>query len=208
LWGAPCHDFYGAHESGMIAADCVYRNGMHIQEDAFIVEVLDPETGRPLPDGEKGSICVTTLFKHSAPLIRYNINDVSAFMPGRCACDSTLRRLEKIFGRSDNMIKLRGVNVFPEAIGALIAEDERSTGEYLCVVERTGPDGRDEMSVLVEVAAAAVDRRALQQALERRLHEALAVKVAVNLVERGELEKHTGLSKSTKPKRLLDRRRI
>jgi len=207
LWGAPCYDFYGAHESGMIAADCVHQNGMHIQQDAFIVEILDPQTGKPVAPGEKGNICVTTLFKHSAPLIRYNINDVSSIMPGQCACGSTLPRLEKIFGRSDNMIKLRGVNVFPEAIGALISEDARSNGEYICVVDRVGADARDEMTVMVEVADNSVERAELQQSLERRLHEALAVKVVLKLAGKGELDDLTGTSQTTKPRRLLDRRK-
>ncbi|MBI4192066.1 MAG: phenylacetate--CoA ligase family protein [Betaproteobacteria bacterium] len=207
LWGAPCHDFYGAHESGMIAADCVYQNGMHIQEDAFIVEILDPVTGKPVPEGEKGNICITSLFKYSAPLIRYNICDVSLIMPGTCACGSTLVRLEKIFGRSDNMLKLRGVNVFPEAIGALVAEEPRSTGEFFCIVDRVGAVGRDEMTVLVEAADPSVDTRALHQDLERRLHDALAVKVLVKVVQRNELDQYTGVSQVTKAKRLLDRRK-
>jgi len=207
LWGCPCHDFYGAHESGMVAADCAYRDGMHIQEDAFIVEILDPLTGKGVPEGEKGNVCVTTLFKYSAPLIRYNINDVSLIMPGTCACGSTLARLEKIFGRSDNMVKLRGVNVFPEAIGSLVAEEARSTGEFFCVVDRVGEAGHDEMTVMVELADPSVDRQTLQPELERRLHDALAVKVLVQLVGRGELDQYTGVTQVTKPRRLLDKRK-
>jgi len=207
LWGCPCHDFYGAHESGMIAADCVFQDGMHIQEDAFVVEILDPETLAPVPEGAKGSICVTSLYKHSAPLVRYNINDVSAIMPGACACGSTLARLARIYGRSDNMVKLRGVNVFPEAIGALVAEDARSNGEYFCIVDRVGEAGHDEMRVHVEAVDDSVDREALRQALERRLNEALAVRIPVEIVGRGELDCHTGVSQVSKVKRLLDRRK-
>ncbi len=207
LWGAPCYDFYGAHESGMVAADCVYQNGMHIQEDAFIVEILDPETGNPVPEGAKGNICVTSLYKYSAPLIRYNINDVSTIMPGTCECGSTLARLEKIFGRSDNMVKLRGVNVFPEAIGALVAGDVRSTGEFFCIVDRVGEAGHDEMTVMVEVVDNSVDPQAFRQDLERRFHAALAVKVLVKLAPFGELDQYTGVSQVTKAKRLLDKRK-
>jgi phenylacetate-CoA ligase len=87
--GAPVYDFYGAHESGMIAAECVYQDGMHVQEDAFIVEILDVETGLPVPPGAPGNVCVTTLFKHSAPLVRYNIADVSSF--GREAARAAAR---------------------------------------------------------------------------------------------------------------------
>jgi len=207
LWGCPCHDFYGAHESGMIAADCAFQSGMHVMEDAFIVEILDPETLQPVPEGEKGNICVTSLYKYSAPLVRYNINDVSAIAPGTCGCGSTLARLARIYGRSDNMVKLRGVNVFPEAVGALVAEDKRSTGEYFCVVDRVGAAGHDEMIVMVEVAEASTDRAVLQRDLERRLNEALAVRIPVEVVGRGELDRHTGTSQVSKVRRLLDKRK-
>jgi phenylacetate-CoA ligase len=206
LWGAPVYDFYGAHESGMIAADCVYQDGMHIQEDAFIVELLDLETGMPVPPGARGNVCVTTLFKHSAPLIRYNIADVSSIRTGTCACGSTLLRLAAIFGRSDNMVKLRGVNVFPEAVGALVVEDRRTNGEFLCVVERAGEAGRDEMYVSVESTVAHGERDAVRRDLERRLNEALGVRILVEIVDAGTLEPTTGVSQNTKAKRLLDRR--
>ena len=207
LWGAPVHDFYGAHESGMIAADCVFQDGMHIQEDAFIVEILDVGTGLPVPPGEKGNVCVTTLFKHSGPLIRYNIADVSAVLPGACACGSTLARLAAIYGRSDNMVKLRGVNVFPEAIGALVVEDRRTNGEFLCVVERAGEAGRDEMRVRVESTIAPAAREGLRRDLERRFNEALGVRILVEIVDAGALEPHVRVAERTKPTRLLDLRR-
>lgn len=206
LWGAPCSDSYGSHEFGMVSSDCVHRDGMHIHEDCVIVELLDPDTKQPVAEGEQGTIHVTTLFRHGAPFIRYNANDISSLMPGTCACGSTLRRLSKIFGRSDNMIKLRGVNVFPEAVGALVAEDRRTTGEYFCVVERVGREGRDEMTVLVECADDSVDRPALEGRLKLRLKEALGVQVDVQAKSRGELDAHTGLTRTSKIKRLDDRR--
>lgn len=207
LWGARCHDFYGAHESGMVAADCVYRNGMHIMEDAFIVEILDPQTGKPVPQGQKGNLCITSLFKYSAPLIRYNISDVSCIMPGTCECGSTLLRLERIFGRSDTMVKLRGVNVFPEAIGALIAEDKRFNGEFFCVVDLVGAAGNDEMTVSIEALDPAADKARLAEDMQQRFREALMVKLQVKIVQPGELEPLTGLSKSTKAARLKDNRK-
>ena len=206
LWGAPVYDFYGAHESGMIAAECVFQDGMHIQEDAFIVEILDVRTGLPVSPGEPGNVCVTTLFKHSAPLVRYNIADVSSFRPGQCACGSTLQRLGAIAGRSDAMVKLRGVNVFPEAIGALVIEDGRSNGEFMCVVEREGAAGRDVMRVDVESAVAPAERAALRRDLEARLDEALGVAIRVEVVEPGALAQDTGVARDTKPKRMIDRR--
>jgi phenylacetate-CoA ligase len=207
LWDAPCHDMYGTNESGSMAAECTHRSGMHIQEDAVILEIADPETGRVLGEGEKGTVYITTLYRWGAPQIRFNVNDISAIATGECPCGSTLRRLEKIFGRNDNMVKLRGVNVFPEAIGAVIAEDKRSNGEYFCIVERVGEAGRDEMTVLVEVAGAKVDRGTLKTDLETRLKEVLGVKVAVQPSNPQSLAEHTGVAQTSKIRRLLDRRK-
>ena len=207
LWGAPCFDMYGTHESGMLAAECRHQTGMHVQEDAFILEIADPDTGRLLPDGERGTLYITTLYKWGAPQIRFNVNDISAYAIGDCPCGSTMRRLQRIFGRNDNMVKLRGVNVFPEAVGAAVAEDERTNGEYFCIVDRVGEAGTDEMTVLVEVRGAGVDRAAVKQDLERRLKEVLGVRVSVEPNEKGALDRYTGTSRTSKVKRLLDRRK-
>jgi phenylacetate-CoA ligase len=179
---------------------------MHAMEDAFILEIADPETGRIVPDGEKGTVYITTLYKYGAPQIRFNVNDISAWHTSPCPCGNTQRRLQAIFGRNDNMVKLRGVNVFPEAIGATILADARSNGEYFCFVDRVGEAGTDQMDVWVEVPEA-VDRVAFREELERRLKEVLGVKVAVTPVGKGELDPYTGTSQSSKVKRLLDRRK-
>jgi len=205
LWGARAFDAYGTSESGMLAAECSHQTGMHIQEDAFVLEIVDPETGTPLPPGAKGTTYITTLYKYGAPQIRFNVNDISAIAPGTCPCGSTLQRLERIYGRNDNMVKLRGINVFPEAVGALAASDARTTGEYFCIVERVDSD-RDEMRVLVEVRDAGIDRASLRDDLERRLQEALGVRIIVEPAGRGELDSYTGTSQVTKVKRLLDKR--
>lgn len=206
LWGAPCFDMYGTHESGMMAAECRHQTGMHVQEDAFILEIADPESGRILPDGERGTIYITTLYKWGAPQIRFNVNDISAYATGNCPCGSTMRRLQRIFGRNDNMVKLRGVNVFPEAVGAVVAEDLRTNGEYYCVVDRVGEAGTDEMTVMVEARDSASDRSVMKTDLERRMKEVLGVRVAVELHEKGALDRYTGTSQTSKVKRLLDRR--
>jgi len=205
LWGARAFDAYGTSESGMLAAECSHQTGMHIQEDAFVLEIVDPENGTPLPPGAKGTTYITTLYKYGAPQIRFNVNDISAIAPGTCPCGSTLQRLERIYGRNDNMVKLRGINVFPEAVGALAASDARTTGEYFCIVERVDSD-RDEMRVLVEVRDAGIDRASLRDDLERRLQEALGVRIIVEPAGRGELDSYTGTSQVTKVKRLLDKR--
>jgi len=105
------------------------------------------------------------------------------------------------------MVKLRGVNVFPEAIGALVAGDARSTGEFFCIVDRVGEAGHDEMTVMVEVVDDSVDPQAFRQDLERRFHAVLAVRVLVKLASRGELDQYTAVSQVTKANRLLDKRK-
>jgi phenylacetate-CoA ligase len=205
LWNAPCHDAYGTHESGMMAAECGERAGMHIQEDAVILEIANPESGEPMPDGERGTVYITTLYRWGAPQIRFNINDISRIIPGRCACGGTLTRLDRIFGRNDTMVKLRGVNVFPEAIGAVVVADARTNGEYFCIVERQGAEEREEMTVMIEVPDATQRERARDD-FQRRFKEVLGVRINVAIVERGATDVHTGTSKTSKIKRLLDRR--
>jgi phenylacetate-CoA ligase len=204
LWGAPCMDSYGINETGMVASECQHKDGMHIHEDAVIIEICNAENARPLAPGERGNILITSLYKYSAPQIRFNVNDVSAIKPGQSVCGSTLARLDKIFGRADNMIKLRGVNVFPEAVGALVAEDVRCTGEYFCLVERAGAAGREEMTVMVELKDGEAD--AVQSSLDRRFKEGLGVKCIVRPVARGGLDAYTGVAQTSKIKRVLDRR--
>ncbi len=207
LWGADAYDTYGMNEFGSVACDCAEKNGMHIFEDCFVVEVLsqpDQAGARAeVADGEAGSAVVTTLFKHVAPMIRFDTNDITSIMPGRCACGGTHRRLSAIRGRADGMVKLRGVNVFPEAIGALVAADPRSNGEFLCVVEKG-----DRMVVRVEAASGEVAVAAFAEQLAGRFKEALSVRLEVEIVPRGTLAPLTGLDSTSKIRRLLDRRSV
>lgn len=205
LWGAHVYDTYGTNECGSLAAECAYRTGMHIFEDAFVLEIVDPDTMKPRAPAEQGVVIQTTLFKHLAPLVRFNSNDVSAFAAGDCPCGSAHGRIEAIYGRADNMVKLRGTNVFPEAIGALVSENPASTGEYVCIVERTVL-GREDMTVMVEAAQADVAKPEFEKALAARFKEALGVKLTVKAVDRGVLDELTGLSKTSKVRRLIDRR--
>src|SRR4051812_10230071 len=206
LWGAPCMDSYGINETGMVASECSHQDGMHIHEDAVIIEICDPDTAQPVVTGGRGNLFITSLYKYSAPQIRFNVNDVSAIRTGQCACGSTLQRLDTIFGRADNMIKLRGVNVFPEAVGALVAEDGRCTGEYFCIVERVGAAGTEEMTVMVELKKEVTGDNAVRDALDRRFKEGLGVKCKVVAVGLGGLDSYTGVSQHSKIKRVLDRR--
>jgi phenylacetate-CoA ligase len=189
-----------------MAAECGHKSGMHVFEDAFILEVNDPETLQPRSEGERGVVFITTLFKYAAPMIRYNMNDVTSLASGECACGNVHRRITKIFGRSDNMVKLRGVNVFPEAIGAIVSEDARTNGEYVCVLEST-EGGRETMTVMVETGDQGAPTGVVEHELADRLKEALGVRLEVQAVGRGGLDHLTGLSQTSKIKRLIDRRR-
>ncbi len=205
LWGADVFDTYGTNECGTLAAECSQKSGMHIFEDAFVIECVDPDSGRSAPEGDKGTLFQTTLFKHLAPLIRFNSNDVSRLLPGTCSCGCTHRRIDRIFGRSDNMIKLRGANIFPEAIGSLVSEARESNGEYVCIV-RHDVKGNDEMLVKVESPGAAETGAAFEVALAERFKAALGVKLVVEAVLPGTLGELTGLEKASKVRRLIDER--
>ena len=205
LWGADAYDTYGCNECGTMAAECHHKHGMHLFEDAFVMEVNDVESLKPMPVGERGVIFITTLFKHAAPMIRYKMNDVTSWGEDGCACGTHQRSITKIYGRSDNMVKLRGVNVFPEAIGAIVSEEPRSNGEYVCVLEGQA-GGREEMTVMVEVLDDSVPGADLESRLKVRLKEALGVKLEVQAVARGTLDPMTGLSQTSKIKRLIDKR--
>jgi phenylacetate-CoA ligase len=207
LWGAKVMQQYGTNESGMMSAECPFQHGFHIFEDAYLLEIADPETHEPVPHGEKGNTYITCLYKYAAPVIRFDSNDVSAFCTDTCPCGGTHRRMQGIFGRADNMVRLRGINVFPEAIATVLAGDQRCNGEYFCVVDTVGEARRDEMTVKVESARDSVDRTALKQDLERRFKEVLSVRIDVEVVESGALDKLTGLSQTSKIKRLADNRK-
>lgn len=204
LWNAPVYDTYGTNECGSLAAECEQQTGMHVFEDAFVLEILDLETGKPSLPGERGVIHQTTLFKHLAPMIRFNSNDVSAWADGNCPCGSCNRRLERIYGRSDNMVKLRGTNVFPEAVGAIASADPRLNGEYVCVVETR--DGADVMTAFVESLDGTISD-GLEDSFSGKLKDALGVKIEVKIVKRGDLDSLTGLSQTSKVRRLIDKRK-
>ncbi|GAB3479375.1 phenylacetate--CoA ligase family protein [Polaromonas eurypsychrophila] len=207
LWGCGVYDTYGTNEFGSIASDCVHRTGMHVFEDAMHVEIVDPETGQARDKGERGVMYVTSLFKHAAPMIRFNSNDISSWVEGApCACGSHHRRLTKLFGRADNMVKLRGTNIFPEAVGALVAEHPATNGEYVCILERDAATGREDMRVRFELKDANHPATQVEQDLTLRIKEALGVKLVLQAAAPGELSPLTGLSSTSKIKRLIDAR--
>ena len=204
-WGAPNYQSYGFHEVQWVSVECPERQGLHIFEDAFVVEIVDPETGEPLPDGEQGAICITEIYKTGSPQFRYNIMDLAFLYPReRCKCGSWLRRMGPFAGRGDNMVKLRGVNVWPEAIGAIAVDDPRLEGDYFVRARRENE--RDEMIVHLVTRAEATAHAAIARDAEARLKERLGVRIAVELAAPGELDAWTELHTSPKPKRFRDER--
>ncbi len=210
LWGCPVYDGYGMNEVGLVGFECRERTGMHFMEDLVYVEVVDIDSGEPVADGERGNLVVTSLARSFPPVIRYNLRDLGRVLSAeRCACGSSFRRMDHFLGRSDAMVKLRGVNIYPMACLPAVKSDPRTTGEWVCVVERIRVAGmpRDEMEVQVEVRRDAATREGLKEALERRLKDDLGVAVRVRLVEQDSLEEiaNTG-GREGKAKRLVDRR--
>ncbi len=209
LWGCPVYDNYGTHEMGSAAFECQHQAGLHVMEDCIFLEVEDVETGELVAEGETGNAIVTILHRDIPPLIRYNVRDLVRMLPaGVCACGGSYRRMDKFLGRSDDMVKLRGVNIYPMACLSAIRSDERTTGEWVCVVDRRVTDGvvRDEMVVRTEVRRSVTDTSGLREHLAKRLQSDLGVKVDVELVEEGALAESANLGREGKPKRLLDRR--
>ena len=199
LWGgADTFDWYGVGDTGIIAAEGPHQNGLYVWEDAHFVEMLDPKTAQPVADGTPGNICVTVLFKDTIyPIIRFDTQDLSTRLPPDPTSGIGFRRITGFGGRSDNMVKLRGINVYPTAIGPLLQTLDGFTGEYICRLN----EARDEMTVITEYAG--IDTRAKDQ-LAQHLREKLGVRVAVELVAPGQTASLTGLEDRQKPQRLID----
>lgn len=208
LWGCPVYDNYGTNEVGEGAFECEHRNGLHLMEDATYFEVLDTETNQPVPTGKVGNLVATAFHRTLMPAIRFNLRDLARIVSTeRCECGSHFRRMDHFLGRSDNMVRLRGVNVYPMACLPAVRSDPRTTGEWLCeaYTVETGAGPRDEMVVQVEVRRDAPGVEGLKEKLEARLKSDLGVSVEVRLVEQGSLDTVANLGEG-KAKRLLERR--
>jgi phenylacetate-CoA ligase len=204
-FGIPVYRSYGFHEVQWVAVECPERDGLHVFEDAYVLHIVDPETGERLPDGEQGSLCVTELYKTGSPQFRYNILDLSTMYPrSRCACGSWLRKIAPFAGRGDQMVKLRGVNVWPEAVGTIALDDPRLEGEWFVRAVREG--NRDDMVAHVVTRAPAPEWPAIAAAAEARLKERLGLRIRVEVAGPGALDAWTEIHTSPKPKRFRDER--
>ncbi len=203
--GAPAFDWYGVADTGSVAGEGPLRDGLHVWEDAHLLEILDAD-GRAVPAGVEGDMVVTCLYKDDvAPVIRFDTHDVSAWLPGASASGLPFRRIRGFLGRSDNMVKLRGINVYPHALAQLLDGDAALTGEYVCRVARSDA-GRDEMTVVLEHRAGAEAGADERERLATHLRAQLGVAVLVELVAPGATAPLTQVEARQKPIRLLDAR--
>ena len=197
--GAKAYDWYGVGDTGTIAGEGPDRNGLYVWEDAQYLELLDVESGQPVAFGETGDMVVTCLFKDDiAPCIRFNTHDITHELAGQG--EIAFRRIAGFKGRSDNMVKLRGINIFPHAIAALIENRSDLTGENVCMLTRDAT-GRDTMLVTIESRGGS-DVAALRELLRR----GLGVEVEVALCAPGATAADTQIDVRQKPIRLIDRR--
>jgi phenylacetate-CoA ligase len=203
-WGGPsCFDWYGVGDTGAIAGEGPDRDGLYVQEDAQFLEVCDIDTGAPVAEGAEGDMVVTCLYKDDIyPIIRFNTHDVTRFRTDASKIGAVFRRIEGFLGRSDNMVKIRGINVFPQAIGPLLEAHPAFAGEFICRARRDA-SGREEFIVHAEARErGAAVAEAMQEILKRRL----GVAPVVDLVAPGALSALTQTETRQKPIRLIDER--
>ena len=181
--------------------DCEHHAGIHYWADAYILELLDPETLEPVAEGELGEMVVTTLRKEGAPLVRYRTRDLTRAIPGRCACGSILPRHDRLMGRSDDMFIIKATNVYPGQIDDILSKVEGVSSEFNVILERA--DGRDSMHIKVERSPeAAADRDAeMAREIERRIKNGIIVSGEVEIVDYGTLPRS-----ERKSKRVFDNR--
>ncbi len=204
--GVKMHDIYGLSEvmGPGVACECGCQNGLHVSEDHFLVEIVDPDTLQPVPDGQWGEAVFTTLTKECSPLIRYRTRDITRIVEGACDCGRTLRRIDRIAGRTDDMLIIRGVNVFPSQIEEVITKFDEVTAQYQIVLTTKGP--LDYVQLLVEtVPDFPFDEvrklEALKKSIAGELKSNLQVSIDVKIVEPKTIERSEG-----KAKRIIDMR--
>ncbi len=202
------YDIYGLSEvmGPGVACDCEYHKGLHVYEDHFLPEIVSPETLQPVAEGETGELVFTTLTKEALPLIRYRTKDLTSIDYSKCECGRTLARISRFKGRSDDMLIIRGVNVFPSQIETALLEVSETTPNYLIIVDRV--DHQDTLEVRVEVDEKCFsdDMASLDQLTKKIasvLKQALGLAVKVKLVEPKTIERSEG-----KAKRVIDKRQL
>ncbi|MDR0598959.1 MAG: phenylacetate--CoA ligase [Treponema sp.] len=208
-YGMKAHDVYGLTEiiGPGVSFECEAQRGLHINEDHFYPEIIDPESGRRLPMGERGELVFTTLTKEGTPLLRYRTRDITYFMDQPCSCGRTTIRMHRLFGRTDDMLIIRGVNVFPSQIEHALFEIEGTEPAYLIVVDR-GAARLDEVELQVEVKQEFFSDETkglenLRTKIQNMMKSKLQITVRVKLVEPKTIERSIG-----KAKRVIDNRKL
>lgn len=202
------YDIYGLSEimGPGVAADCKYHNGLHIYEDHFLPEVVDSETLKQVPTGETGELVITTLTKEAFPLIRYRTKDLTSINYDKCECGRTMARISRFTGRSDDMLVIRGVNVFPSQVESALLELGETTPHYMIIVDRV--NNMDTFEVWVEVhekffSDEIRELEKLKQKIAHGLRQTLGLNADVKLVEPKTIERTSG-----KATRVIDKRRL
>ncbi|MBN2341819.1 MAG: phenylacetate--CoA ligase [Deltaproteobacteria bacterium] len=204
--GIKAFDIYGLSEiiGPGVGIECQAQAGLHIFEDHFLMEIVNPETGEVMPDGEEGELVFTTLTKQAFPMIRYRTHDITSIVSERCVCGRTIRRIKRIRSRSDDMMIIRGVNVFPSQIEAALMSVDNTEPHYQIYLRRKG--GLDQVEVKVEIAShLSTDRireiEAMQKKLSHAIEHTVGLRIPVQLVEPGSIARSEG-----KAKRVVDLR--
>lgn len=208
LWGIQAFNSYGLSEMNGpgVAFECVHRDGMHLWEDNYIMEIIDPETGEPLPDGEEGELILTHISRDAMPIIRYRTRDLTRIIPEQCECGRTHRRIERIKGRTDDMLIVGGVNVFPSQIESVLMNVPEVGNNYQIVLERKG--NLDKMTVKVELYSKLFhgdlkELKRLNDKIIEELRALIVINPKIELLEPGSLPPSTG-----KAVRVIDNRKI
>jgi len=205
--GIKAYDIFGTSEmSGPLFTECQEQNGIHVWADMFLIEVIDPETGEQLEDGETGELVVTTLNKWAIPLIRYRIGDLTVINTEPCACGRTHPRLMRILGRTDDMIVVRGINVFPSQVESVLMKIPEVGDHYQIIVDRKGP--LDMMTIMVELSESGFsdkigDLMTLSRSISKQLKGVLNIVADIELVETGTIPRSEG-----KAQRVIDKRTV
>jgi len=206
MLGVKAYNCFGMTEMNGpgVAFECLEQNGMHIWEDCYLVEIIDPETLQPLPDGKIGELVLTTLDRNMMPLIRYRTRDLTRIIPGECPCGRTHRRIDRIKGRSDDMFIIKGVNIFPMQIEKILVQFSELGSNYLITLETL--HNQDEMIVEVELNELSTDNyielENTRKEIVRRLKDEILVTPKVKLVKKGSLPQSEG--KAVRVKDLRD----
>lgn len=200
--GAKAFDWYGVGDTGAIAGEGPERDGLYVWEDAQYLEILDVETGEKVDRGETGDMVVTCLFKDDiAPCIRFNTHDITNELTSANSSGMVFKRIAGFKGRSDNMVKIKGINIFPHAIGSIIENQPDLTGEYICVAEHNQSTRQDEFHVIIESRG---DPN--PDFLSGLLRQGLGIEVKIKIAQPGETATLTQIDVRQKPIRLIDKR--